>query len=103
MLLAGIWETNKKATGEEVRTCSIITTAANASLKEIHDRMPVMLCGSAAQTWLDPSCDAAAAKALLGAADDDYFSVTNVSTLVNNVRNDVPECISPSDEQLSLF
>ena len=39
---------------ELVRTFSIITTSANATLEPIHDRMPVILPASAWDAWLGP-------------------------------------------------
>ena len=53
---AGLWETwADRKTGEAVETCTIITTAANAVLKPVHDRMPVILRKGDYDFWLDPS------------------------------------------------
>ncbi len=40
---AGLWERWQSPEGEEVLSCTIITTAANELLKAVHDRMPVIL------------------------------------------------------------
>jgi putative SOS response-associated peptidase YedK len=41
---AGLWESwFDKTTGEELETCTIITTEANDVLKPVHERMPVIL------------------------------------------------------------
>jgi putative SOS response-associated peptidase YedK len=41
---AGLWESwIDKQTGEELETCTIITTEANNVLKPVHERMPVIL------------------------------------------------------------
>ena len=45
--MAGLWETNRRATGQPVKSCTIITTAANEKLAEVHDRMPVVLVDEA--------------------------------------------------------
>ena len=42
-----------KTTGEELETCTIITTEANDVLKPIHDRMPVILKSESYDEWLD--------------------------------------------------
>ena len=51
--LAGIWENwQKPGSGEWVRTFAIITTTANELVREIHDRMPVIIPPSAYERWL---------------------------------------------------
>lgn len=95
MCLAGLWETNRRATGEVVNSCTIITTAANESLADIHDRMPVVLLDESANKWMDASVGAAEAKELIGSVEDEYFTVRHVSKLVNNPRNDSEQCIEP--------
>jgi putative SOS response-associated peptidase YedK len=60
MALAGLWDTWRCAEGttmaeqegETVTTCCIITTAANALMEPIHDRMPVILYPEQWETWL---------------------------------------------------
>lgn len=91
--LAGLWETNKKATGQEIQSCTIITTAANSALASVHDRMPVMLTGDAARNWMSPDCDSKEAQSLLGAAEDDFFTIHKVSNYVNNARHEGPQCL----------
>ena len=51
--LADTWTT--PATGELVRSCSIITTSPNEFMRAIHNRMPVVLPDSEAEAlWIDP-------------------------------------------------
>lgn len=51
---AGLYENwIDKTTGEQLETCTIITTEANAVLKPVHDRMPVILKADAYDEWLD--------------------------------------------------
>jgi putative SOS response-associated peptidase YedK len=51
---AGLWESwIDKATGEELETCTIITTEANEVLKPVHERMPVILKAENYDEWLD--------------------------------------------------
>src|SRR3990170_4108942 len=52
---AGLWETWTSPDGQEIKTCTIITTEANDLLKPIHDRMPVILTREAEAVWLDPT------------------------------------------------
>ncbi len=53
--MAGIWEIWKDAEDRPVNTFSIITTKANSNIKDIHNRMPVILTPKDEQTWL--ACD----------------------------------------------
>lgn len=49
---AGLWEIWHSPEGDVLRTCTIITTEANAVVAEVHDRMPVMLDASTAWKWM---------------------------------------------------
>jgi putative SOS response-associated peptidase YedK len=52
---AGLWERWTSPDGEEILSCTIITTAANELLRKVHDRMPVILTRDAEAVWLDPT------------------------------------------------
>ena len=44
MVMAGLWdEWTDKKTGERIKSCTIVTCAANALVGALHDRMPVVL------------------------------------------------------------
>ena len=51
---AGIWETWKNPEGNRIRSCAIITAPAHASIKPIHDRMPVILNRERERLWMSP-------------------------------------------------
>ena len=52
---AGLWETWKKDDQElTYKSCTIITTQASESIRDIHHRMPVILKPPAYKSWLDP-------------------------------------------------
>ncbi len=94
---AGLWASWRDPEADErVRTCTIITGEPNDTVAPIHDRMPVMLPGSAWAAWLDPAMvDAEVLLPLLTAAPADSLAVHPVSTLVNKVANNLPELIRP--------
>jgi len=96
LILAGLWETNSKASGQPIDTCTIITTAANATMRSLHDRMPMPLDHERANSWLNPQLDAKQAFELLTEVDEDSLTWQPVSSFVNNARNEGPECISVS-------
>jgi putative SOS response-associated peptidase YedK len=65
---AGLWDGWKNPeTGEQVVSCTIIVTDANALTRPIHDRMPVLLDKANLKLWLS---GAAGAEILVPAADD---------------------------------
>lgn len=92
---AGLWERWAPREGDEVRSCTIITTAANPFVRGIHDRMPVILLEPDRGRWLDPSESATSLRELLAPYAADDLTAHEVSTLVNSPRNDLPELIQP--------
>jgi putative SOS response-associated peptidase YedK len=94
--MAGIWETWKGPGDGEIDSAAILTTGPNALMKSIHDRMPVIIEPKDFALWLDPLVDnTAKVQHLMRPAPDDFFQATPVSTMVNNPRNDGPDCIAP--------
>ncbi len=51
---AGLWDTWKSPDGQQIRTCTIITTNPNEAVAPVHNRMPVILSADARDEWLDP-------------------------------------------------
>ncbi len=98
---AGIYEDyESKETLEDrmVRTCAIITTAANATVAPVHDRMPAILTPEDFDEWLDPTnSDLDDLQSLLVPAPDDYLSYYAVSTEVNKPSSNGPELLDPID------
>ena len=92
---AGLWEHWDKASdGVPVESCTIITTAANQLLRPLHDRMPVILAPDDYPAWLGEDAARNVAE-LLRPYPSEAMRTYRVSTVVNNVKNDGPECIEP--------
>jgi putative SOS response-associated peptidase YedK len=90
---AGLWDRWKGA-DEPIESCTIITTEANELSRPIHDRMPVMLTPESSAVWLDPDIeDRQFLQELLKPYPSDALECYPVSPLVNNPRNNSPECI----------
>ncbi|HET9877574.1 MAG TPA: SOS response-associated peptidase [Mycobacterium sp.] len=110
LFMAGLWSAwrPQKDTGRDVPpllSCTIITTDAVGELAGIHDRMPLMVAESDWDGWLDPDAPPDAAL-LAGSPDVRGIELREVSTLVNNVRNNGPELIAsvrPQPEQATLL
>ena len=92
---AGLWETWTGPNGEEIDTAAIVTTAANATLAPIHDRMPVIVAPEAFDLWLDPNAEAKFVQALIAPAPDDLLEAYEISTAVNRTANDGPQLLVP--------
>jgi len=93
---AGLWEIWNDPSGGEVRSFTIITTEANAMMREIHDRMPVILKPEDYATWLQAEdVPQSALQELLRPYASDRMVAYEVSKLVNRPSVDSPECIAP--------
>jgi putative SOS response-associated peptidase YedK len=96
-VLAGLWDGwRDPATDTVRRSFTIVTTRPNATMADLHDRMPVMLDEADWAVWLDPRpADNGELLAMLEPRDEPELALTPVSRLVNNVRNDGPELVVP--------
>lgn len=94
MAFAGLWEGWKDPTsGHWLRTFTLLTCPANAPLRPLHDRMPVVLDTADIPAFLA----AADPRHLLRPAPPSSVTFWPVSTAVNTVRNDDPHLITPLD------
>jgi len=90
--LAGLWDVWKGPEGD-VTSCTIIVTEANAFMKRLHERMPVILAPADYARWLDPdNHDTASLKPLLAPAPEEGFTEWPVSRALNNPRHEGPAC-----------
>ena len=96
MPFAGLWEAWRSPEGQVLETCAILTTAANATVAPIHDRMPVILHPDEFGLWLDREGHEVEPLARLFAPyPADRLKAYRVSTLVNSPSHDGVECIEP--------
>ena len=86
ILMAGLYDFNPHA---NLTTYAILTTDADNSLREVHDRKPVVLSPEAGKTWINLDLNDAEIQAVVqNEIKADGFSWHAVSTKVNNARND---------------
>lgn len=96
ILFAGLYESWRPEEDEWQRTFTIVTAGPNSLIAPIHDRMPVILTGEAADEWLFGSeNELDKLQSLLVPPPDDLLIGTPVSPRVNSVKNDDPECLTP--------
>ena len=80
---AGLW-TPATLDGARIESVTILTTAANAVVARIHDRMPVILGDRESElAWLSPELDGVAAKALCVPLPAERMVVAAANPLVN--------------------
>lgn len=100
---AGLWDEWRSPEGEVIRTCTILTTDANEVVKEIHDRMPVILTRDAEDIWLDDSItDAARLSGLLRPLPREITRAYEVSSAVNSPARDLPQLVEPVSQSRQL-
>ena len=91
--LAGIWDRWTSTEGQIVESCAILTTTANELLKDVHDRMPVILHPNHYHAWLTaPALRSHHFAHLLVPYEAELMRRYPVSSLVNSPENDVPAC-----------
>lgn len=100
---AGIWECWNGPDGDMILSAAILTTEANAVIKDIHKRMPVILDPRDYQPWLDVNANPADAIGGLTPIPEIEFQTVEISTHVNKVGNDDPKCIEPLTVSPRLF
>ena len=91
---AGLWEFWRSPDGEDLRTCTIITCAANSLVASVHDRMPVIFTAETADQWLAPA-PVEKLQPLLAPLDAARMSAYPVSRAVNAPGYDSSELIRP--------
>jgi putative SOS response-associated peptidase YedK len=102
---AGLWSVWHRGEPEELRSCTIITTAANATVARVHDRMPVILPREAEPLWLARDAQPGELEPLLRGLPAEEMVLRPVGPAVNDARYDGPECLldPPPPAQEALF
>jgi putative SOS response-associated peptidase YedK len=78
------------------KSCTIITTDASESVKDIHNRMPLILKPESYGEWLNPdNKQAARIEQILKSGFVSDLKCYPVSKLVNQVGNNKKECMDP--------
>ena len=90
---AGLWD-RAEIEGESLDSFTILTTAPNAAVAEIHNRMPVIIGREDYAAWLDPANDPAP---LLTAPPAEEMVISRANKAVGNVRTEGEWLIAPGD------
>ncbi len=93
--MAGIWETwEDNSSGEVIDSCAIVTTEARGVVRDIHDRMPVIIDREGYKEWLDPIVQTPD-RLNIRQVKDTYLAAWPVSHQVNNPKNISAELVKP--------
>ncbi len=93
---AGLWDSWHSPDGSKLHTYTIVTTTPNELMKEIHDRMPVILERQHEEAWLNPDIeDPITLHSFLKPYNATKMEAFPVSKSVNNVKNNQADLIGP--------
>lgn len=107
--VAGLWDTWVDSdTGQKYDSFTLITLSANALMSPIHDRMPAILDKNIEHMWISDDVSVQEALALLHPYPSELMDAYEVSSKVNQVKNNDPTLIErietpPRPFQTSLF
>jgi putative SOS response-associated peptidase YedK len=82
---------------EPLRTCTIVTTAANPAVARLHDRMPVILDRGAEAAWLDHAHARRRAAGPACGRCPRARRAAEVGSAVNDAHHDAEDCLDPPD------
>ena len=101
---AGLYDTwRHPVTGELTRSCAIVTTDPNPSLKQIHPRMPAILGTEAEALWLDPlTHEPEPLKSLIHPFPEEELESYPVEKTVNRAKSQGPDLIRMAPSQPSM-
>src|SRR5258708_5487160 len=93
---AGLWELWRSPAGENIASFTIITTEPNDVCSPFTTAWPAISKREDEEAWLDQAIvDPAKLLPMLRPYDAGPMHAYKVSPVVNNPRNDVPQCMMP--------
>jgi putative SOS response-associated peptidase YedK len=100
LAFAGLWEVwddrNTAVESNAYKSCTIITMEASDSVRDVHDRMPLVLKPESYDEWLDPeNKETGKIEEVLKNGCVKELKRYPVSKMVNHVGNNSKECIEP--------
>lgn len=98
LLLAGVYERCERD-GRVLETFSVITTAANAFMQRLHERMPVIIQRERVGDWLNAEADPAVLEEMLMPAPEGVLAAHPVSSRVNSPANDGAELLEEVERE----
>ena len=105
LAIAGLYDSWVAPGGGIIESCTLLTLEANAVVRPVHGRMPVLLRPEDFDAWLDPEeTDPRKLSRLLAPSPPAWLEDRIVDSWVNDPRNDGPRCLAEAaGEAPSLF
>lgn len=94
--IASWWTDPASHDADRLLTVAIATTDAGGQMRDLHHRQPVMLTADETASWLDSHSDLGRLLQMTAPRDLIPLARRQVSTDVNNVRNDHPGLLHPA-------
>ncbi|MFW6285037.1 MAG: SOS response-associated peptidase [Bacillota bacterium] len=104
--MAGIYEPFIEKDGSTTYRFAIVTKGADETVASIHDRMPLILQRAQEEAWVHPENHGRiqTLKAMLDDHPVEALGHYPVDPMVNDPKNDTPECIVPvKSHDMNLF
>ncbi len=96
MALAGLWEHWQDADGNELESCTILVREANAQVRAVHERMPVIMTPDSFDLWLDIHAQKPQPlETLLAVQQPSELEIYPVGRAVNNPRAGSASLLEP--------
>jgi putative SOS response-associated peptidase YedK len=95
---AAVWDRWGGA-AEPLFTCALLTTTPNDLVREVHDRMPVILPDEAYDAWLDPKADPGGLLGLLKPYPADAMVASPANPALNKPTFQGAACLIPPFER----
>ncbi|KZS46178.1 hypothetical protein AWU65_09690 [Paenibacillus glucanolyticus] len=99
--MAGLYETWNDARGVEMRTCTVLMTEANESIREFDTRMPAILSKENMERWLNPDVKGVHSLQPLLKTYRGPMRIYPVTPLIADDSNDRQQCIEEMDLKLA--
>jgi putative SOS response-associated peptidase YedK len=101
IVFAGLYELWRDGQGGEIDTVAILTCPSNATVSQLHDRMPVVLRPEDYAPWLDVKGTTPEATAkLLHPAPEGVFEAVELDPKINDSKRDEPGIQEPLQRTL---
>lgn len=95
--LGGIWEYWRPNDDEPgIVSFAVLTTAPNAALAAVHDRMPVIIPPNAWRAWLSSETPVPKVKDLMQPFPSEEIEAWKITKRVNDAKNDTAAVLEPA-------